>query len=64
MQDKETDKALKEALIKSVYFVNQNQAEATKIFERYFRNYFELNFPFEAFNNAIESGRLKFEYSK
>jgi ABC-type nitrate/sulfonate/bicarbonate transport system substrate-binding protein len=63
-KDKETDKVLKEALIKSVDFVNQNPAEATKIFERYFRNYFELNFPFEAFNNAIESGRLKFEYSK
>ncbi|MCX8084286.1 MAG: hypothetical protein N3C60_05125 [Calditerrivibrio sp.] len=63
-KDETTNKALKEALKKSVQFINSNPDETVKIFNANFKKYFNIDFPYAALEEALKSGRLKFEYDE
>lgn len=61
-KDVETQRKLVEATKKAVEFIENNPDEATKIFNNNFKNYFNMEFPSAALEEAIKNKRLKFEY--
>lgn len=63
-KDENTNKVLKEALKRSVTFINENPDETVKIFNANFKKYFNIDFPYAAIEEAIKSKRLKFEFDE
>jgi ABC-type nitrate/sulfonate/bicarbonate transport system substrate-binding protein len=62
VKDLETQKILVEATKKVVEFIENNPEETVKIFNNNFKNYFNMEFPSAALEEAIKNKRLKFEY--
>ncbi|MEF3255699.1 MAG: hypothetical protein K6348_09125 [Deferribacterales bacterium] len=60
----EFTKIFKNAMKKSVDFINSNPQEAANIFEKYYKIYYKSDFPFAAIKEAVISKRLKFEYDE